>query len=966
MASRNPVHSLPEKIHSLLGLKSHLTSSWVKSVCDIIRNQPSQGQSTETHLTITNFEINSCSENRDDDDDLSNAASNIRDELAILTAHINELNKQRRQVLNEFLDLKGNIRVLCRIRPITIGENFGRFRPVVALDSSNVHLRLTDNKSKSYSFDMVFHPGSSQDEVFSEVEPVIKSALDGYNACIFAYGQTGTGKTFTMEGTPDFPGVVPRAIEALFKQAVDSNHVFLFSFSMLEIYMGNLKDLLIPQPTKAMDPLPPCLSIQTDPKGGIEIENLVAIQVSDFNQALKLYRLGCQFRSTASTNCNVTSSRSHCLIRISVTCSGAPERRRETNKVWFIDLGGSERLLKTKAWGRRLEEGKAINLSLSSLGDVINALQTRKGHVPYRNSKLTQVLKDSLGKDSKTLMLVHISPKEEDLCETVCSLNFATRVRSVHLGNTDSTEERQKEVAMINLQQKMKMIEVERQDVRMSIKKLNEELEKLTGTTQSSSEKLDADNLFNDLPQANLKTKRSKTRNIAAAPSSQVPRFMRPTICSRRKSGPEHLTFEEKVRFPARRRRPMNHHAKSVNFPVKGTSENNSECSISRNSCLVALKMKHSADVETEYSQDLSECDIKEVVFPEQEASPKSSNHHRDHSEECENRHKSNACSAEYYVDKWLLLNKNAPATRSHFHRNKRIPAIPTPEKKHICNGQKERDHLQDEEVQNRKNAIEQIVNHNKLKKHGDVEGSQRSMQEVVITKPPTNLKDFDNIDSRCNSDSPSDEFVEDIIIHTKDQLDGVPMETRICNTIYPPDIWYSSLHSNEDDNGVNTLSPKQVPFHETESSDSFLSNNSNWCQISTSNLAYSILDSREDSGISISRIELNSGCQQVPTTIRGEECEKEDLNTLFQSSAEGIRHGLHKMRSQRALFMEYETPKEAIKPQQLIKSQENDMNSGIRHLLQQKIQILWASALLGLGFQNLGLEQEFFLGLIL
>ncbi|XP_021816719.1 kinesin-like protein KIN-14T [Prunus avium] len=951
MASRNRVPSLPEKIHSLLGLKSHLTSSWVKSVCDIIRNQPSQGQSTKTQLTITNFEINSCSENRDDDDDLSNAASNIRDELAILTAHINELNKQRRQVLNEFLDLKGNIRVLCRIRPITIGENFGRFRPVVALDSSNVHLRLTDNKSKSYSFDVVFHPGSSQDEVFSEVEPVIKSALDGYNACIFAYGQTGTGKTFTMEGTPDFPGVVPRAIEALFKQAVDSNHAFLFSFSMLEIYMGNLKDLLIPQPTKAMDPLPPCLSIQTDPKGGIEIENLVAIQVSDFNQALKLYRLGCRFRSTASTNCNVTSSRSHCLIRISVTCSGAPERRRETNKVWFVDLGGSERLLKTKAWGRRLEEGKAINLSLSSLGDVINALQTRKGHVPFRNSKLTQVLKDSLGKDSKTLMLVHISPKEEDLCETVCSLNFATRVRSVHLGNTDSTEERQKEVAMINLQQKMTMIEVERQDVRMSIKKLNEELEKLTGTTQSSSEKLDADNLFNDLPQANLEINRSKTRNIAAAPSSQVPRFMRPTICSRRKSGPEHLTFEEKVRFPARRRRTMNHHAKSVNFPVKGTSENNSECSISRNSCLVALKMKRSADVETECSQDLSECDIKEVVFPEQEASPKCSNHHRDHSEEYENRHKSNACSAEYYVDKWLLLNKNAPAT---------------PEKKHICNGQKERDHLQDKEVQNRKNAIEQIVNHNKLEKHADVEGSHRSMQEVVITKPPTNLKDFDNIDSRCNSDSPSDEFVEDIIIHTKDKLDGVPMETHIWNTIYPPDIWYSSLHLNEDDNGVNTLSPMQVPFGETESSDSFLSNNSNWCQISTSNLAYSILDSREDSGISISRIELNSGCQQVPTTIRGEECEKEDLDTLFQSSAEGIRHGLHKMRSQRALFMEYVTPKEAIKPQQLIKSQENDMNSGIRHLLLQKIQILWASALLGLGFQNLGLEQEFFLGLIL
>ncbi|KAM1039308.1 hypothetical protein ACFX2C_028737 [Malus domestica] len=924
MASRDPSHhSLSETIHSLLGLKSHLTSTWVQSVCDIITNLPPhcpQPQGQPTDLTTTNLET----------DTSSDAASKIRDELAILTAHMNEFNKRRRQVLNEFLNLKGNIRVLCRIRPIAIGENFGRFRPVVALDSSNVLLRLTDSKNKSYSFDNVFRPGSSQDEVFSEVEPVIKSALDGYNACIFAYGQTGTGKTFTMEGTPEFPGVVPRAIEALFRQAVDSNHVFLFSFSMLEIYMGNLRDLLISQPTKAMDPLPPCLSIQSDPNGGIEIENLVAIQVSDFNQALKLYKLGCRFRSTASTNCNSTSSRSHCLIRISITCSGAPERRRETNKVWFVDLGGSERLLKTKAWGRRLEEGKAINLSLSSLGDVISALQNRKSHVPYRNSKLTQVLKDSLGQDSKTLMLVHISPNEEDLCETVCSLNFATRVRSVHLGKTDSTVEREKEVAMIDLQQKIKLIEAERQEARTSIKKLTEELDKLTGTSPSFGEQLDAYHLYkyNERPQPNLEISRTKTRNIAAAPLSQVPRFMRPTVCSRRKSGLEHLTSEETVRVPAKRRRPMDHHANSVNFPLKGTSESNSECSISRNSCLVALKVKSSADCETEYSQDLSESDTKEVVLPGQEASPKP------------------------YVDKWLLLNNNANVTRSHFHRNKWIPAIPTPEKKHICNGQKETDNLQDKKVHNYKFATKQIINHNKLEKHACVEGSQRSVQEVVINKTPTNLKDYDSISSRCN--------------YIKDKLDGMPMEKHICNTIYPSDIWCSSSHLNQDDNGVHTSSTTQALLGETECSDSSLSGDSNWCQISTANSAYSILDSRKESSISVLRIELKSCCQQLCTAICEEDCGKEDSDTLFKRYAEGIRPGLGKMRCQRALFMENATPKEPTKPQQLIKSQEDDMNSGICHHLKQKIQILWISTLLGLGLRNLGLEQEFFLGLML
>lgn len=233
--------------------------------------------------------------------------------------------------------------------------------------------------------------------MFTEVEPIIKSVIDGYNACIFAYGQTGTGKTFTMEGSADTTGIVPRAIEALFKQAVDCNHAFLISFSMLEIYMGHLKDLLVPKPTKATDPMPPCLSIQTDPKGGIEIDNLVAIKVNDFNQALRLYRLGCRFRTTASTNSNLTSSRSHCMIRVAITCFDAAERRRETNKLWLVDLGGSERVLKTKAWGKRLDEGKAINLSLSALGDVISSLQRKRHHIPYRNSKLTQVLKDSLG-----------------------------------------------------------------------------------------------------------------------------------------------------------------------------------------------------------------------------------------------------------------------------------------------------------------------------------------------------------------------------------------------------------------------------------------------------------------------------------------------------------------------------------------------------------------------------------------
>ncbi|KAK9941477.1 hypothetical protein M0R45_018072 [Rubus argutus] len=497
-------------------------------------------------------------------------------------------------------------------------------------------------------------------------------------------------------------------------------------------------------------------------------------------------------------------------------------------------------------------------------------------------------------------------------------------------GSGWNQEQREKEVVMMNLQEMMNKIEVERHDVRMSIKQLNEELDNLK-TAACSTEKLDSSvdayHLVNEVPQPNLETNRNKTANISAALLSQVPRFMRPTVCSRRKSGPDHLTTEEKLRFPARRRRPFNHYAKSVNFPVKGISENNSECSISRNSCLVPLNVNNSADAETDYSQDLSECDIKELI----------------HGEGSENGDKDNACSAKYLkVDKWLC-HKNAPAIRSHVHRNKRVLAIPTPEKKLICKGQKETETFQDEKVNNYKLAVKQIIGHNKSEKHADVEGSQRFMQEVIINKPPTSMNVNDNIDTKCNSDSSSDGIVRETMINAQQKLDDVPTEKHTLSSIYPPDILCSNFNSNQDDNKVNSLSTMQAVIGETECSDISLSNNSNWRQISTIGLVYSILDSRQDSNISISRIEQKSGFRHLPIAIGGDDSEKEDLEKLSQSSGEGTRPGLQKMRSQ-----------------------DNNVNLGICHLLQQKIHILWASAFLGLGFQNLGLEQEFFFGLML
>ncbi|KAK9273189.1 hypothetical protein L1049_017996 [Liquidambar formosana] len=961
MESRKSVRNLVESLHSLLGFKAHFTSSWVNSVCDIIKNLPSEVPPDDCTSTPGNFE--KTGSHHIEAGDLGTVISKIEDEIAASSYHINQLNIQRRQVLNDFLDLKGNIRVFCRVRPITLGQNFDHLRPVIALDSSNLLLKLADNKSRSYSFDRVFHPGSSQDEVFSEVEPVIKSVLDGYNACIFAYGQTSTGKTFTMEGTPDCPGVVPRAIEALFKQAVDSNHEFLLSFSMLEIYLGKLRDLLIPQSTKATDPMPPCLSIQTDPKGGIEIDNLAAIQVRDFNQALALYRLGCRFRSTASTNSNTTSSRSHCMIRLTITCFDAPERRRETNKLWTVDLGGSERVLKTKAWGRRLEEGKAINLSLSALGDVINALQRKNRHIPYRNSKLTQVLRDSLGEDSKTLMLVHVSPKEEDLCETICSLNFATRVRTIHLGNGESAEVRdQKEVAMTNLQQKMKQIENEHQDIRRNIKKLNEKLETVT-RTRASSDGLEAFHLPIEVPQPKIEATTNRIGDFTAAPLSQLPRFMRPTVCSRRKSGIDHQNLKERDPVPARRRRmPLSHRAESVTFPLKNTSDYNSECSISRTSCLVGLNMKCSADNETDYSEDTSECETKMVVFPEQEKPPRSlfrQKAHLSHGEGYGNRQTYKFSSTKFLkVDNWLHLHKNEPTSISYATKSKRVLAIPTPEKKITCNGQNIAEKLHEKTVQNHE-CRNKKISHEKIEKLADAGVTGRSIDKTL-----TLLKDFVNKNCRSSSISPYHTTDAEIMIKRQGSVYSLSTEDNQCGNFSPVELRCDRYDQDNDDNGVNGMSNMKVVPGKMHCPDGFTLNSNSCCHFSPPDIDNSIIDLIEDTGVSISLSELESHCQQVPTDMGMSNSNEKDLHVSSQHSKKGTSLHQYKLRSQRALFMENANKKDLSMP--FVKLQGSSQNTGICDILKQKIQILYASTLLGLGIQSCGYNNDFFYGLML
>ncbi|XP_037494620.1 kinesin-like protein KIN-14T isoform X2 [Jatropha curcas] len=762
-----------------------------------------------------------------------------------------------------------------------------------------------------------------------------------------------------MEGRPEAPGVVPRAFEALFKQATDSTHSFLITFSMLEIYMGNLKDLLVPKPSRPMDPISPCLSIQTDPEGGIEIENLVSIQVNDFHQALRLYRLGCRFRSTASTNSNRTSSRSHCMIRIAITCFDAPERRREKNKIWLVDLGGSERVLKTKAWGKRLDEGKAINLSLSALGDVINALQSKKRHIPYRNSKLTQVLKDSLGDDSKTLMLVHVSPKEEDLCETICSLNFATRAKNIHLGTEDTIEVReQKEVAMANLQQKMIQIEHQQLHIRSEILKLNKRLENLTGKNIFSEKQLEAYS-FMEEPLA-----KNRCGDKTAAPISKLPRFMRPTICSQKKSGTNFQTSERKVPVSGKRRRPSSHHAESVTFPVKDHPDHKSERSISRASCIAGLDGRDGADNATEYSQDTLETDTKMMDVQEQEKLPRSSDSQRaDNTHILKNINRQTAMTNYIKlskVDQWLGLQKNE--TNKSGNRTKRVLAIPTPEKKHKHNEQSKAKEAFDTKVHSFHDPrIHKEVNRNKRAKPVTARIVGRPISEVGIDKPAIISQDLFTEDSRSDFISVSQTTEGIKIVQTQDSVDKSSKEDE-WSTLSQEDVRYHRFGEYKDHD--HALPIKETVEGEKQISDCFQLKNNECYELLQSDLDSSIVYSKRVSGHSTSILEHELFCQQVSTEYIVEGGERQHTDSSIQRSAKDRRHGMLHVRSQRALFVNYSEQKHLNK--QFDKPREEPQTTGICHILKEKIEILWASALLGLGFYNLGYEHEFFYSLML
>ncbi|KAM3841010.1 kinesin-like protein KIFC2 [Vipera latastei] len=344
----------------------------------------------------------------------------------------------RKKYQDQLLELKGNIRVLCRLKPLTEEEQQqqggAQGAPGVEASPAEDGYVTACYKGKEHRFrlDKVFLPCATQEEVFLEIEPVVLSCLQGYNVCIFAYGQTGSGKTYTMEGHPGNPGINQRALRALY-QEMEAKQEEAWKFSahltMVEIYNEVIRDLLTKDPQEKLD-----IKLHPDGSGQLHIPGLTSLEVQNFSEIQKILQLGKRNRTTFSTHMNAHSSRSHALLTLTLSGTELASGTKVTGKLNLVDLAGSERVWKSGAQGERLKEAQSINRSLLALGEVIQALRTKQAHVPFRNSKLTYLLQDSLGKGSKTVMMVQISPLEENVGESICSLKFAQRVCKVELG----------------------------------------------------------------------------------------------------------------------------------------------------------------------------------------------------------------------------------------------------------------------------------------------------------------------------------------------------------------------------------------------------------------------------------------------------------------------------------------------------------------------------------------------------
>ncbi|KAF8981145.1 kinesin-like nuclear fusion protein [Entomortierella lignicola] len=357
----------------------------------------------------------------------------------------------RRRLHNTIQELKGNIRVFCRVRPVVQSESASKAETTTALikypDQEGREIEFAHatesatgsqiEKTYPFTFDKVFQASSTQDDVFEEISQLVQSALDGYNVCIFAYGQTGSGKTHTMEGPLNADaksmGMIPRSVMQIYENAralESKGWVYTMEGQYVEIYNETVNDLLGNDGLETNKKH----EIRHGPNGKTTITDITTVVLTSPEKVAALLKKAAHNRSVGSTQMNERSSRSHCVFTLRLSGKNTVTEESSEGVLNLIDLAGSERLSQSGATGDRLRETQAINKSLSCLGDVIYAISNKDPHIPYRNSKLTYLLQNSLGGNSKTLMFVNISPLMSNFNETLCSLRFATKVNACTIG----------------------------------------------------------------------------------------------------------------------------------------------------------------------------------------------------------------------------------------------------------------------------------------------------------------------------------------------------------------------------------------------------------------------------------------------------------------------------------------------------------------------------------------------------
>ena len=360
-----------------------------------------------------------------------------------------------------------NVNVICRFRPMNdLEKTTGN--ETVADFTSPTSLTFHSSREKNvyrFNFDRIFPPSSTQQDIYDfGVKGIIESVLDGYNGTVLAYGQTSSGKTYTMQGEMDEErrqGIIPRMINHVFKYIYQNEGTdFMIKVSMIEIYQEKIRDLF--------DCSRNNLNIREDSIKGIYVDGASERYVGCTNDVLALLEVGSENRAVAATNMNEHSSRSHSIFILTINQTNKQQGFSKIGKLYLVDLAGSEKISKTGATGHTLEEAKNINKSLTTLGRVINSLTDGKStHIPYRESKLTRVLQESLGGNSKTCLIITCSPSIYNESESLSTLRFGERAKKIK-----NKPKINKEVTVAELQ---KLVE----QLKENLKKANQRISQL-------------------------------------------------------------------------------------------------------------------------------------------------------------------------------------------------------------------------------------------------------------------------------------------------------------------------------------------------------------------------------------------------------------------------------------------------------------------------------------------------------